>query len=267
MDDELRASVYDARRIILSHRFIIQQYPLEAYFSTVLFSPQESLTRKAYLNYLPQWIIRFHNGPQEWSDDLQILDSGFDSVTSVVFSPDRKVLASVATANNTVNSSFLQMWDPLTGELRSTWGQRMRVLREIVFSSDGKLLAMELANGSIQLWEVATGRLYQELLKTPSTVNSKLSTLRFSSDDKRIAYASTDAIIRTWSLLDSEDHSMVQFYADDMSNLAFSPSSQLLVTISRDGLTQLWETKTGDWFKALTVTHLVLWLFLRMTCV
>jgi WD40 repeat protein len=73
-------------------------------------------------------------------------------VSSVVFSPDGKMLATGS------EDSQIQLWDVATGkELTTLQGHTDRIL-SLGYSADGKMLASGSADKTIKLWELAKTR-------------------------------------------------------------------------------------------------------------
>ncbi len=63
----LSAVVYDAKRFLLSHSSIIEEAPLQAYCSALVFSPEASIIRRLYMHQLPKWITCAQALPEDWS--------------------------------------------------------------------------------------------------------------------------------------------------------------------------------------------------------
>jgi len=68
----------------------------------------------------------------------------------------------------------------------------------VAFSPDGKLLASGSYDGTIKLWEVATGSLVRTLYGHTWVVNS----VAFSPDGRLLASSSADATIKLWDISD-----------------------------------------------------------------
>ncbi|KAG9239815.1 hypothetical protein BJ878DRAFT_571570 [Calycina marina] len=53
---ELSAFIHDAGRFAVSNRSMIEQMPLQAYCSALVFAPEKSIVREAFKNCIPLWI-------------------------------------------------------------------------------------------------------------------------------------------------------------------------------------------------------------------
>ena len=266
-DPELYAIACDARRVLLSNRPIIEDYPLQVYLTPVLFAPKESLIRKPYLSTLPQWIIGLQNGPSELGAASLILESKFHYVKSISFSPDGKFLAAIST--NHLDSAALQIWDPSIGELRNTLkidvqsGTPLSHLASdttfhLVFSSDSKVLVSAIGDGVISLWDATIGILHKSFQSGASTFLNQPSALWLSPDGNNLAFASSsDKVkLRFWSIETSHMYKEVIVDVTGTHALALSPDGQSLAIGSRDirdeWTLRFWSASTGlstDYFE------------------
>jgi WD40 repeat protein len=114
-----------------------------------------------------------------------------DQVTSLTYSPDRKVLAS-GSADGTV-----RFWDPAR---QSSLGALVNVdmghVWAVAFSPNGKILAVAGDDTGVQLWDVARRRVIASLLGHTSGVYS----LAFSPDGTALASAGADRTVRLWDV-------------------------------------------------------------------
>lgn len=137
----LGAVVYDAKRFLLSHSSIIEEAPLQAYCSALVFSPEASIIRQLYMGELPQWIVRAPALSEDWSVHLQTL--GHPSVVrAVAVSHDGRFIVSGS------NDKTVRIWDAATGAERGVLPIGTS-LRHLSFFSCGQHLFTD--RGSLQL--------------------------------------------------------------------------------------------------------------------
>jgi len=85
-------------------------------------------------------------------------------------------------------------WHRLTDSALLTLKGHTHILTSVAFSPDGKRLASASADGTVQVWDVATG---QEMLTLKGHAGTVYS-VAFSPDGKRLASASADGTIKVW---------------------------------------------------------------------
>src|SRR5438477_8071282 len=93
------------------HKQAIENGPLQAYASALMFSPARSLIRSLFKHEEPKWITIKPPMTNEWSACLQTLEGHSDSVKSVAFSHDSTRRLASASADSTV-----KIWDASSGE-------------------------------------------------------------------------------------------------------------------------------------------------------
>src|SRR5207248_2264502 len=104
----------DARRFIMYHKRAIENSPLQAYASALLFSPARSLIRGLFEDEEPKWITIKPAMRDEWSACLQTLEGHSHWVNSVAFSHDSARLASAS------HDKTVKIWDVSRGECLQT---------------------------------------------------------------------------------------------------------------------------------------------------
>ncbi len=125
----------------------------------------------------------------------------------------------------------------------------------VAFSPDGSLLAIGSADGTVQLWNPATGQLVATLTGHTSSVNA----VAFGPDGSLLATGSKD-MVRLWEIATAQPHGPPltgYVYSHTVTWMAFSPDGSLLATVGRDirgkkEMVRLWNPATGQLVATLT---------------
>ncbi len=121
-------------------------------------------------------------------------------------------------------------------------------VNSLEFSPDGKLLASANGNGTIRLWDPATGRPVGSPLQAGIGSQGSVNAVAFSPGGSLLATAYADGTIRLWDPGTSQLHRPVLRSAGSQASanaVAFSPDGKLLATAYGNGTVRLWEPAAG----------------------
>jgi len=115
-------------------------------------------------------------------------------------------------------------------------GHKARVF-SVSLSPDGRLLASGSADGSIKLWEVATGK----LINTIEEHFNAVPIVSFSPNGQLLAFASnSDNTVKLWDITTNKEISSFKGYDSDKNgnkSISFSPEGRLLAYASGKTIT------------------------------
>lgn len=172
---------------------------------------------------------------------MQSGHAGF--VTSVVFSPDGKVLGSCSW------DSTIKLWEVATGRELRTLSGHLNEVTSGAFSPDGKILASSAGDRTVRLWDVATGRVLRILTGHSSRL---VHSVAFSPNGNELASGSEDRTIKIWDVETGRELRTFSGHSGGVLSIAFSPDGKVLASVSFDKTVKLWDVKTGRELRILS---------------
>jgi WD40 repeat protein len=155
----------------------------------------------------------------------------------VAFSPDGNTLAA-ATTNG------VQLWDvEQRGRLATLIGGA-HLIEGVVFSPNGRSLAVTTPAKGVQLWDVRRRTLLATL---DSGLTKGVSVAAFSPDGRTLATASAGYNptgfngVQLWDVAEHSLLAIIPGHTAGINGIAFSPKGRTLATASNDGTVGLWD--------------------------
>jgi WD40 repeat protein/serine/threonine protein kinase/tetratricopeptide (TPR) repeat protein len=181
------------------------------------------------------------------SDRLTLAAHG-DPLHTVAYSPDGRLIASGSGWYEKQKPGEVIVWDAETGQEVFTLKGHTRLVRSVVFSSNGKLLASCGLDSAVCVWDVTTR---QQLARFPGR-GGWMTGVAFSPDSQLIVVAE-GAALRVWDVAKRQEI-YSQSVAAGTKAVAFSPDGQQIVCGCRNSHhVMLW--KLGSSSMRILGTH------------
>jgi WD40 repeat protein/transcriptional regulator with XRE-family HTH domain len=143
----------------------------------------------------------------------------------IAFSPDGKTVYSSGA------DSYGRQWEADTGQQVAEYYADGREIYGLAVSPDGRLLALGLHDGDIDIWDTIQNiKIYT--LTGHAGINSRLA---FSQDGTRLASANFDGLAKVWDVQNGQELFTLYGNPSNLFGVAFSPDGSRLATAGGDG--------------------------------
>jgi WD40 repeat protein/serine/threonine protein kinase len=204
----------------------------------------EELLRLAQEQQAPGWEWSYLHGL--CATDLLTLHGHAAPVSSVVFSPDGRWLASATGGWGASAPADIKLWDTATGQCVRTFQGHVAPVMGLAFHPDGRQLASASVTmgsqlpGGVMLWDVDRGHAIGPLLDRPGQVFG----VAFSPDGRFLASAGFDGQVRLWDSATRKEVVTLGRHTNNVFSVAFSPDGRTVVSGGWDGAVQIYDVLT-----------------------
>jgi WD40 repeat protein/transcriptional regulator with XRE-family HTH domain len=178
---------------------------------------------------------------RSWSLPTPVMYTG-SAVYSIAYSPDGRLLAA--------GSQDLELWSPAGCKLLAARSVSAAYVNAVAFAPHAPILAAGYANGMVQLWSAAGGKLTPIGAPFLGTTLGPSESVAFSPDGDLLAEGGNDGKVRLWEVSDPARPRPLATVNDSgisyVFAVAFSPDGRTLAAASSDGLTRLWQVSNPD---------------------
>ncbi|MHA1974872.1 MAG: OmpL47-type beta-barrel domain-containing protein, partial [Candidatus Hodarchaeales archaeon] len=174
--------------------------------------------------------------------DIIDLGSHDDGLSAVEFSPDGKILASVAADTN------IKLWNVSDFTLIDTITGHTNGVLDIRFSTDGSLAATCDSGGIVKIWST----LDWSVLHSWHAHSGYCWSVFFNGDASLLVTAGDDNLVKTWYVSNASLHKTFSGHTNRVTNAIFAPDGKTIASAGWDDTVILWNLTDKSKINILT---------------
>lgn len=186
------------------------------------------------------WIYDAQSG-----EELKLLTGYTTGLQAIAYLKDGNTIAAGYTDR-------VGLWNTVTGKLIKTI--KTGFLNTMTLSPDSDTIAIGTYNGSVELWDVATGQRGENLSGQTSVAGhtNTISSIAYSPDKTTLAAARGDKTVRLWDIATGQIKATLTGHTDQITSITYSPDGITIATTSSDDTVRLWDSFSGNPIDTLT---------------
>lgn len=158
-------------------------------------------------------------------------------IAAMVFSSDSSIVAASNTITTVTDTArpAIGVWDVGSGELRTTLHGHTGRITGLAIHPDGTLLASTSTDGTLRLWDIATGEAVRVIEADDETEH--YTSVAFSPDGSLLVTGNPYGVLTFWNPATGTVVHTQETYGGPVLQLAFRPDGrQLAVSLERGGI-------------------------------
>jgi hypothetical protein len=165
------------------------------------------------------------------AQEVRVVRTNAGSQSSVVFSPDGKMLAT-ASLDRTI-----RLWNAQNGQEGMVLREHTSAVHCLAFSPDGKHLASASLDKTVRLYDAANGQVLLNIAAHPTGVHA----VGFSPDGRRLVTGGVDRSVKIWELRTGAELLTLQGHTGPVYSAAFHRDGRRVVSTAGDGTVRVWD--------------------------